>query len=309
MEQEIPNQTNRGMAFALTAFTIWGLNPLYFRAIRVVPAAEIIAHRILWMLAILLTVAFLTRKLPILKGYLLNKRIFGLMIITSFMICTNWLVFTWAVTHDRVIHTSMGYFINPLCNVFLGMVFLRERLRIGQTLSVLLAGSGVLYMIVQHGALPWIAIVLPVSFGIYGLMRKRIEIDSFNGLLMESIILTPFALGYLVYLGGQNNIVFLNEGLDLKLLIMLCGPITIAPLMCFASGVKRIKYSTIGILQYMGPSLTFLLGVFAFGEPFDSVQMVTFGCIWASLVIFTIEGILNGRRISQAAPELSYNVE
>jgi chloramphenicol-sensitive protein RarD len=309
MKQEIPNQTKRGIAFALTAFVVWGLNPLYFRMIREVSAPEIIAHRILWMLIILFSVSVFTRKLPVLKGFLRNPRIFGLMVVSSLLIITNWLVFTWAVTHDRVVDTSMGYFINPLCNVFLGMVFLRERLRTGQVVSVLLAGSGVLYMIIQNGTLPWIAIVLPASFGTYGLLRKRIPVDSFNGLLMEAIILSPLALGYLAYLGGQNSIVFLNEGLDLKLLIMLCGPITIVPLMCFASGLKRIPYSTIGILQYLAPTMTFLLGVFAFGEAFDHVQMITFGCIWASLILFSIEGFLHGRRISQGTPELSYNVK
>lgn len=309
MEQEIPNQTKLGIAFSLGAFTIWGLNPIYFRMIREVSTPEIIAHRILWMLLILLGVAAFTRKLAALKGFLLNRRILGLMIVTSVLIFTNWFVFTWAVTHDRLIDTSMGYFINPLCNVFLGMVFLRERLRIGQTVSVLLAGAGVVFMVVQYGTLPWIAMVLPVTFGTYGLLRKRIEIDSFNGLLMESIILAPFALGYLAYLGGHNNSVFLNEGLDLKFSIMLCGPITIVPLMLFASGIKRIPYTTVGILQYLAPSMTFLLGVFAFGEAFDGVQLVTFGCIWASLIIFTIEGILHGRKTSQAAPELSYNVK
>ncbi len=309
MEQEIPNETKRGLIFALSAFTIWGLNPIYFRMIREVSAPEIVAHRILWMMAILLSVAAFTGKLGTLKGYLLNKRTFGLMMVTAALISANWLVFTWAVTHERLLDASMGYFINPLCNVFLGMVFLRERLRIGQTVSVLLAGSGVLFMVVQFGKLPWIALVLPLTFGTYGLLRKRINIDSFNGLLMESMITAPFALVYLIYLGTQSNIVFLNEGWDLKFLIMLCGPITIAPLMCFASGIKRIPYSTVGILQYMGPTLTFLLGVFVFGESFDSVQLVTFGCVWASLILFTVEGIIHGRKILQGSPELSYNVK
>jgi chloramphenicol-sensitive protein RarD len=309
MEQEIPNQTRRGVAFAVGAFIIWGLNPLYFRMIREVSAPEIIAHRILWMLLLLFGTAVITRKLKVLKAFILDRRILGLMTITSILICTNWLVFTWAVTHDRLLDTSMGYFINPLCNVFLGMVFLRERLRIGQSVSVMLAAIGVLYLIILNGTLPWISIMLPITFGTYGLLRKKIEIDSFNGLLMESIILSPFALAYLIYLGAQSNVVFLNEGWDLRALIMFCGPITIAPLMLFASGVKRIQLATIGILQYIGPSLTFLLGVFAFNEPFSSVQMVTFGCIWASLFVFTVEGILHNRKISQAPPELSYNVK
>lgn len=307
MQQEIPNETGRGMGFALCAFTIWGLNPLYFRLIREVSTPEIIAHRILWMVVILLAVAAYTGRLKTLIENFRNRRTLGLMIITSLLISTNWLAFTWAVTHDRVIHTSMGYFINPLCNVFLGMVFLKERLRIGQTMSVLLAASGVLFMIVQHGTLPWIAIILPLSFGTYGLLRKRIAIDSFNGLIMEATILSPLAIAYLMYLASSDSVVFLQGGTQLKFLIALSGPITIAPLMCFASGIKRIPYSTVGILQYLAPSLTFLLGVFAFNEAFDSVQLVTFSCIWISLILFTIEGVVHGKRI--AAPELSYTAK
>ncbi|MFP6583043.1 MAG: EamA family transporter RarD [Candidatus Hydrogenedentota bacterium] len=308
-KQQIPDQTQKGVICAVGAFTIWGLNPIYFRMIRQVSATEIIAHRVIWMIILLLLAVTFTRKWGVLKGYLTNRRLMGMMVITALLISTNWLAFTWAVTHDRVLHTSMGYFINPICNVFLGMVFLRERLRPGQTVSVVLAGIGVGYMIIQHGSLPWIAIILPITFGTYGLLRKQIQIDSFNGLLIEAIILTPIALGYLVYLSTQSAVVFLEEGTGLKLLIMLSGPITIAPLMLFAAGVKRIPLSTIGVFQYIGPSLTFLLGVFVFKEPFDSVQLVTFTFIWVSLIIFTFEGLRHSRRESQGDPELSYNTK
>lgn len=308
-EQEIPDQTQRGVLFAVGAFTIWGLNPLYFRLIDQVSTPEIIAHRVIWMIILLLLAVTISRRWGILKGYLSDPRLMGMLTITAVLIATNWLAFTWAVTHEHVLHTSMGYFINPLCNVFLGMVFLRERLRPGQALSVALAGIGVGYMIVQHGTLPWIAIILPISFGTYGLLRKQIKIDAFNGLLIEAIVLTPIAIGYLIYLGTQNAIVFMQEGTGLKFLIMLSGPITIAPLMLFAAGVKRIPLSTIGVFQYIGPSLTFLLGVFAFHENFDSVQLITFGFIWVSLLIFTVEGLRYSRKESQGKPELRYNTE
>lgn len=308
-EQEIPGQTQKGVIYAVGAFTIWGLNPIYFRMIRQVSTTEIIAHRVVWMIILLLLAVALTRRWGVLKGYLTNRGLMGMMVITAILIGTNWLAFTWAVTHDRVLHTSMGYFINPLCNVFLGMVFLRERLRPGQAFSVILAGIGVGYMIIQHGSLPWIAIILPITFGTYGLLRKQIQIDAFNGLLLEAIILTPIALAYLLYLFTQNEFVFLQEGTGFKLLIMFSGPITIAPLMLFAAGVKRIPLSTVGVFQYIGPSLTFLLGVFAFREPFDSVQLVTFCFIWVSLIIFTIEGLRYSRKESQGDPELSYNTK
>lgn len=308
-QQEIPDQTGRGMAFAVGAFAIWGLNPIYFRSIRQVPASEIIAHRVIWMIIILLAVVVITRRGRILLGFLRDKRMMAMMTATALLIGTNWYAFTWAVTHDRVLHTSMGYFINPLCNVFLGMVFLRERLRIGQTISVVMASCAVGYMIFQHGTLPWIAIILPITFGLYGLLRKQIAIDSFNGLLVESIVLLPIAIGYLVYLNATAGIVFLEEGAGMKFLIILSGPITIAPLMLFAAGLKRIPLSTVGVFQYIGPSLTFALGVFAFKEAFDSVQLVTFSFIWLSLIIFTIEGLIQNLRESKNEPKLSYNID
>ena len=308
-EQQIPNQVRRGILCAVGAFSIWGLNPLYFRMIRQVSAPEIIAHRVIWMVILMLLAVALMQRMPILLGYLRNRRTMKLLCITAVLIATNWLTFTWAVTHDRVLHTSMGYFINPLGNVFLGMVFLGERLRPGQIISVALAGLGVLYMIIQHGALPWVAIVLPISFGLYGLLRKQIEVDSFNGLLIESIILTPAAILYLIYLGSTAGIVFLQEGWGTRLLITFCGPITIAPLVLFASGVRRIPLSTVGIIQYLAPSTTFLLGVYAFHEPFDRVQLITFSCIWCSLIIFTAEGILHNRSESRRQPELGYTTD
>lgn len=308
-EQQIPNQTRRGIFFAMGAFGIWGLNPLYFRMIRQLSAPEIIAHRVLWMVLLMLIATALLRRMPTLLSYLRTPRTMKLLCFTALLIATNWLTFTWAVTHDRVIHTSMGYFINPLANVFLGMIFLGERLRPGQILSVTIAGAGVIYMIIQHGTLPWIAIVLPISFGLYGLLRKQIEVDSFNGLLIESMILTPLAIAYLIYLGATSEIVFLQEGWGTRLLITFCGPITIAPLVLFASGVRRIPLSTIGIIQYLAPSTTFFLGVFAFREPFDSVQLITFSCIWCSLIVFTTEGIVHNRRGSRRQPELGYTTD
>lgn len=308
-EQQIPNQTRRGIFFAVGAFGIWGLNPLYFRLIRQVSAPEIIAHRVIWMVILMLLAVAAMRRFPVLLGFMRNPRTMALLAVTAILIAINWLTFTWAVTHEHVLDTSMGYFINPLANVFLGMIFLGERLRPGQILSVTLAGAGVVYMIIQHGTLPWIAIVLPISFGLYGLLRKQIEVDSINGLLIEAIILSPLAIAYLIYLGATSEIIFLQESWGTRLLITFCGPITIAPLVLFASCVRRIPLSTVGIIQYLAPSTTFLLGVFAFREPFDAVQLTTFACIWCSLIIFTTEGILHNRSESRKQPELSYTTD
>ncbi len=237
MSQQIPGQTKQGLLCAFGAFVIWGTNPLFFKLIKQVSVYEIIAHRILWMVVILFGLMFITRRFAHLKPYITDKRMVGMMLVTALLVSTNWLVFTWAVTHDRVLHTSMGYFINPLVNVLLGMLFLREKLRVGQAISVALATIGVLYMIVQNGTLPWVAIALPLSFGMYGFLRKKIPIDAFNGLMMEGMTLVPFALGYLIYLQTQDSLSFTQEGLGTKGLLMCCGVVSIVPLMLFTAGV------------------------------------------------------------------------
>jgi chloramphenicol-sensitive protein RarD len=196
----------------------------------------------------------------------------------------------------------MGYFINPLFNVLLGIVFLRERLRNGQWLAVGIAAFGVGYMIVQYGSVPWIALILPVSFGLYGFIRKLLPVDPLSGLLMETVLLMPFALAYLFWLEGHGGTVTFSDNWSLKALLVISGPMTIVPLCLFAAGTKRIPLSTVGILQYLAPSLSFLLAIFVFGEAFDLVQLVSFGCIWLSLAIFTVEGLYVSRTASIPAP-------
>ena len=272
---------------------IWGLNPIFFKWVQHVPVYEILAHRIVWMVTILFVLMLLTRRTAHLKPFITNPRMVGMMFITALLVSTNWFVFTWAVTHDRVLHTSMGYFINPLVNVFLGMLFLRERLRRWQAVSVTLAFCGVAYMIIARATLPWISLALPFSFGIYGLLRKKIAIDAYNGLMMEGLTMLPFCVGYLVFLHTQDNLMFVQEGLKSKVLLAFCGVVSLVPLMLFTAGVRRIPYSTVGIMQYTAPSMTFLFSIFLFKEDLDPIQLVAFIFIWISLVIFTVEGIFH----------------
>ena len=283
MEQEIPNQTHRGYLFTFLAFFGWGLIPLYFKVIQHVPTLEIVAHRVFWMCCILLVTTLILRKGATLCSFFMNRKVLPLMMVTALLIASNWLVFTYAVLHDRVLDTSMGYFINPLFNVLLGMLFLKERLRPGQKISIVIASIGVLYMIIQHGSLPWIALFLPFTFGLYGLLRKRIPIDAFSGLTMEASLLLPFAMGYMVYLQSQGAFAFSQEPPSGQFAIAACGIVTLTPLMCFGAGVRRIPYTTVGIMQYIAPSMTFLLSIFVFNEPFDRTQLVTFVFIWVSL--------------------------
>ena len=308
-QQQIPNETKQGLLFALGAFSIWGLNPVYFKWLKHVNVYEIVASRILWMAVLLLIMLVVTKRTANLKPFITDKRMVGMMFFTALMVTINWIVFVWAVTHDQVLSASMGYFINPLFNVLLGMLFLRERLRPGQAISVAIAATGVIYMIIQHGRLPWVAIILPISFGTYGFLRKKIPIDSFNGLVLEMLALTPIALGYLMYMHTQSALSFTQEGLSTKGLLMGSGLVSLVPLMMFTAGVRRIPYSTVGIIQYTAPTMTFLLSIFLFKEELDKVQLVAFIFIWISLVVFTIEGVVYNRRMATNTTDLSEAAE
>lgn len=297
--EQIQNQKREGILFSLGAFTVWGLNPLFFRLIADVSTPEILVHRIVWMMILLPVIIAVMGERGAIKALLARPKTIGLLVLTAGMISINWLVFTWAVTHDHVLETSMGYFINPLFNVLMGVVILRERLRTMQVVSVLLAATGVGYMVFMHGSLPWVAIVLPLTFGLYGLLRKLIVIDAFTGLLTEGLVLLPFALMYGLYLASQGTSHFINDSWSMKGLLMLGGPITIIPLCMFAAGTKRIPFSLVGILQYLAPTLTFILAIFVFHEPFDQVKLVTFVFIWLSLIVFTAEGLYVSRKTSQ----------
>jgi len=296
------DHTKQGILYATGAFTIWGLNPLYFKMVAETSASEIIVQRIVWTAVMLPVVILLAKRMHLLRQVVRSPKLLAGLALTGSLIAVNWMVFTWAVTHDQVLATSMGYFINPLFNVLLGIVFLRERLRSGQWLAVGIASVGVAYMIVQNGNVPWIALVLPVSFGLYGFIRKLLPVDPMSGLLMETVILLPFALGYLFWMEGSTGTVTFGDNWNLKALLVVSGPMTIIPLCLFAAGTKRIPLSTIGILQYLAPSLSFLLAVFVFGEAFQTVQLVSFGLIWLSLAVFTGEGLYTSRNSAIAAP-------
>ncbi len=288
-------ESTKGLFYAMMAFMCWGFVPLYYRFIYEVPPLEILAHRVVWTaitLGIALPIAGRTREF---FAVFRQPKTLLYLLLTALLIGGNWAVFTWAVVSGHVLDTAMGYFINPLFTVVLGVVFLRERLRAAQLVAVCLAAAGVVWLVVQTGSLPWVALLLPLFFGLYGLVRKQVDVDSLNGLLVETLFLTPLALGYIVYLSANRLGNFGTES-TMSLLIMLSGTITIVPLVLFASAVRRIKYTTVGFLQYIGPSITFLLGLFVFHEDFGSAQFVTYGLIWMALVVFTVDSVVHVRR-------------
>lgn len=303
MESESKEYT-RGVAFGVAAFTFWGLTPLYFKLLEGVDVREIVAHRVGWTVVILLVVVSVTGRWESFRGILRTPRRLGWLCLSAALIGCNWLVFAWAVLNDRVLETSLGYFINPLLSVLLGVVFLRERLRPLQQVSVLLAGGAIAYLLVEHGRLPWVALALAFCFGFYGLIRKQVDVDPFGGLLTETGLLFPAAAAYFVYLysKGQNH--FGTQDLALSGVLLLAGPLTIFPLTSFAFAARRIRLTTIGFLQYIAPSITFVIAVFWFREPFGTTQLITFSFIWLSLILFTVDGVRFARAaaLREASP-------
>jgi chloramphenicol-sensitive protein RarD len=280
-----------GLIFAISGFLCWGLVPIYYQSLEGVNAVEILAHRIIWAFLILL-VCLAPR---LLRGAWRELRrqpkTLGVFVLTSALICGNWLLFTWAATHGQVMATSLGYFINPLLNILLGVVILGERLRRAQVIAVGLAAIGVLVMVVWYGQFPWISLTLAFSFGCYGLLRKKVPADAFVSVLMEAGIAFPLSLGYLIWLWSNGESTFGRGDFGMDAYLFLAGPITIIPLAFFVAGVKRINLSTVGFVQYITPTMSFLLAVFAFGEPFTAARLTTFLFIWVALAIFTIDSI------------------
>ncbi len=282
----------RGIAAALVAFLIWGgIAPLYFKAVGLIPPAELVAHRVLWsllFLGLLLACVRAAGGFGTVRAVFRDRRLLGLLALTSLLTSSNWLVFVWSVDAGRLIEASLGYFINPLFSVVLGRLFLGERLRPLQAVAVAVAGAGVLWRVWQVGSPPWIPLFLAATFGLYGLLRKRAPIDAISGLFVETLIVAPLALGWLAWLAASGG---LGAGTSAAVdaLLPLSGIITAVPLMLFAVGARRLPLATLGFLQYVAPSLSFLLAVFAFGEPFDAPQLLGFAMIWVALAIYSVD--------------------
>lgn len=301
--QQADQQTlKQGIIYALAAYGMWGLFPVYFKAVEHISPFEVVAHRVIWSMVFLGLFIIATERWQTLLETLKQSAIVKGLVISSLFVSGNWLVFIWAVGDDRILETSLGYFINPLVSMMLGMIFLGERMRPGQWLAIALAGMGVLYQLIQLGTLPWVAFVLAGSFGTYGLLRKKITVDPFSGLMIETLLLTPLALGYLLWLGWDGTLIFGQTGSSEALLLMAAGVVTSLPLISFAAGTKRLTLTLNGLLQYTAPSITFLLAIWVYNEPMDINRLITFIFIWAGLVLFTVEGITRSRQLKKMQP-------
>ncbi len=286
---------NKGIWYAIGAYATWGLFPVYWKWLSHVPALQLLSHRILWSCLILLGVVLLSRQWKVFRKATLAPRVLRIYIVAAVLIGVNWLTYVWAVNAGFIVETSLGYFINPLLSVLMGVIFLREHLRPGQWVPIGLAATGVLYLTFAYGSLPWIALTLAFSFGFYGLVKKTAPLNSLYGLTLETGILFIPALLYLLYAEMTGQGAFLHTGAVSDALLVGAGLVTTIPLLMFASAARRIPLSLVGILQYIAPTLQFLLGVLVYGEPFTLTQFIGFGIVWAALVIFGIEGFLNHR--------------
>ncbi|CAM4320143.1 EamA family transporter RarD [Shewanella livingstonensis] len=281
---------------AVCAYTIWGIAPLYFKLLHHVPATEILMHRVIWSFIFMIIMMQFIGGFGRLRLILKQPKQLAVLFVTSVLIAANWLIFIWAVNNDHMLDASLGYFINPLFNVLLGMVFLGERLRKLQWLAVGLASAGVLVQLISFGSIPLLSLALAASFGFYGLLRKKVNIDAKSGLLVETAILLPIALGYLLITLDTSSVSMLTNSMNLNLLLIAAGIVTTIPLLCFAGAAVRIPFSILGFFQYIGPSIMFILAVKLFNEPFDIEKGITFGFIWGALIIFVGDMLVQRQR-------------
>ena len=282
------DESTRGTISTVTAFFLWGIFPIYWKALQHVSSTQILAHRIVWSLLFVLFLLSIQRRWRGVKTVLSFYRHVLTFVVTAYLLGANWLTYIWAINTNQVVEASLGYFVNPLVNVFLGMVFLRERLYRWQKLSVLLALVGVVFLTFRYGRIPWIAFTLAFTFGIYGLLRKTAAAESLVGLFSETAILAPIALTYLAYLGFEGSNAFGSFGLKTDALLTGAGAVTAIPLLLFGYGARRIQYATVGFLQYITPTLILLVGVLIYREPFTSNHAISFGFVWVAIGTYSI---------------------
>ncbi len=292
---ESKSHESRALLAGIAAFGTWGLIPVYWKLLKDVPAPEILAHRFVWTSLFLVALLSWQRRWTEVTAAIHSPRAIAFCLSSGLMIASNWLLFIWAVNINRVLETSLGYFMVPLVNVLLGAVFLRERLTRLQFISVALAAIGVLNLTFGYGQVPWIALGLCTSFGLYGLLRKKSGTAAVPGLFLETVLLVPLAMVYLLFLKHTGALVFDHAGMYLSILLMSTGVVTAVPLFWFGYAARYLRLTTIGFLQYLSPSGSFFLGVFLYREPFTRGHLITFGLIWVALIIFTWEAITHWR--------------
>ncbi|MEH6910483.1 MAG: EamA family transporter RarD [Oceanicoccus sp.] len=285
--------TIQGAYFALSAYLLWGFLPIYFKSVDQVPPVEILIHRVLWSVVFLLGVLLYTRQMGKLR---ISPRKLGLLFFSALLMAANWLISIYAIVNDNIVETSLGYFINPLFSVFLGMIFLGERLRPLQWIAISIAFSAIVFQLIYFGKIPWIALSLAFSFGFYGLIRKRLNLHSVAGLALETMMMAPFALVALFWIYYNGQLQFGSLDTNTNLLLVSAGLITSVPLLCFSAAITKISLTASGMFQYIAPSVSLVIAIVIYKEPFGTGRLITFACIWVALAIFTAEMLLHHRR-------------
>jgi len=285
-----------GVTAALAAYLLWGLAPIYFKQIQSVAPLEVIAHRILWSIPMLAGFLLLRDGAGFLQNMRLPGRTVFILFISGFLVVLNWFIFVWAVMNNQILATSLGYFIGPLVSFLLGFLFLKERLTVVQTAGVAIAASGTVYLGWFLGTPPWVSLSLAFSFGLYGLIRKMLDVGPMIGLLWETLLLAVPALLFMLWAARNGSLEFGNGDLQINVLLVLAGLVTILPLVWFNVAARTLRLSTLGFFQYIAPSMTFLLSVFIYGEAFTRGHAVAFSCIWFALALVSIETLMRSRR-------------
>ncbi|OJI54059.1 EamA family transporter RarD [Vibrio vulnificus] len=291
MTAEEQQKARQGVLLALGAYTMWGTAPIYFKSLAAVSPLEILSHRVVWSFFLLAALLHFGRHWRTVREVLTSKSKMLYLVTTAILVGANWLIFIWAVNANHMLDASLGYYINPLINVLLGMLFLGERLRKLQWFAVTLAACGVLVQLIVFGSVPIVAIALAFSFGFYGLLRKKVSVDAQTGLFIETLVMLPAAAIYLLFIADTPTSNMLANPSQLNLLLIAAGVVTTLPLLCFTGAATRLKLSTLGFFQYIGPSLMFLLAVLIYGEAFTSDKALTFAFIWGALVVFSFDGL------------------
>jgi chloramphenicol-sensitive protein RarD len=285
------NKDRNGVINAISAYLLWGLAPIYFKLISSISPDEIMVHRIIWSSLLLFLIVIISKRSRVLIDTLKQPRLLAKLALSATFLLVNWFLFIWAINNDHLLDASLGYFINPLFSVALGVIFLGERLRKMQKFAVALALCGVLIQLVALGSLPVISLALAGTFGIYGLLRKKMHLDSFVGLLIESSMMLPLAIVYWLLFVNTNTANMFENSSNLNLLLIAAGVVTTAPLLCFTAAAKRLTLSTLGFFQYIGPSIMFFLATFYYQETLQPAKLVTFAAIWLALVIYSVDSL------------------
>lgn len=290
----------KGIMASIGAYFLWGLFPLYWKVIQNVSSEEILASRVIWSFVLTLAFVVLIKQGKILvhdfKKLWQHQKSFWSLFFAAYLVSLNWFIYIWAVNHDHIVQTSLGYYMNPIISVLLGIIFLRERLSKSQITAFLLAAIGVCILILSYGQIPWVAIGLALSFGIYGLLKKQIVLDATRGLVIETMFILPVAIIYYIYLYFQGNMSFLHVDMKTNLFLIGTGIVTAIPLILFATGAQNIPLYLIGFIQYISPTMTLVLGVIVYHESFGGTELISFSFIWLALLIFSVSTILEVRK-------------